>query len=90
MATTQPTVGHVVYQAEGEWIDGRPISFSGAGHLSEADARDEISNRLAMLSTAEAKRVRSCWVRPYKVTSLDEDAADGIGSMESCGPGVAI
>lgn len=90
MQTNQPKIGETVYQAEGEWIDGRPISFSGVGHLVESAAREEIADRLAMLSTAEARRVKSCWVRPYKVESLDEDAVDGIGSMESCGPGVAV
>jgi hypothetical protein len=83
-------IGQTVYQAEGEWIDGRPIAFSGTSYHLESDARDEITDRLSALSTAETRRVKSCWVRPYTVESLDDDAVDGIGSMVSCGPGVKV
>lgn len=83
-------IGEIVYQVEGEWIDGRPIDDLEGIYINQDDATSAASDGLARFSETERSRIRSIWVREYEIVELDETASDGIGSMQSRGRGSQV
>lgn len=78
-------LNQVVYQADGEWMSGRPIEGDFDVHEDCEGAEADARYWLASHTPREVAQVKSLVVRTMIVDSLDDSASDGIGSMHSDG-----
>lgn len=83
--TTKFVTGDVVFQAVGEWSNGRPIEFDSPIRETESEATADVIDRIGELTTNEQERVKYCGVMAFRVIETEDESPDGIGYMMSIG-----
>lgn len=74
-------IGQTVWQAEGQWSNGREIDDLSEVRATKEEAIADADSRLRFLGGDEQSRVRSMFVRAYTVTHLDDDGSPSMTSL---------